>query len=465
MQSKQSISTHHIQPKITIILLGELHRDPANTYFIKKYLEQLKGTNIPVMFLHEGASDETPEMIIKGNSNVVTVNNFLLQKNSSLSMLAKGNKEVSNLKLEYFKLQDRNLLKKAIIETIPQFSNPSHEAELERTALQLLQCLSYPQRIAMFKTIQDKKIPAYGLEATAKERESIINKIYRDKSNTTYVSYEEERINTMADNLLRYIQSFKEQGGVVLSLIGANHIQNLTRIIQDKLNQNKLTYAQIIPITLFSPYTIDGIESHKATLREAALYTEYKPHTQIICTEGSVKGTFSSPELDKIVLEATQVLLPVSLKKFTIPKPLTVTDQQAQVELVEMLGGKIEQETSKYRLISIDSNILKKPQRELLGIGRVRVTLASKSEDAQMQLKLLKQDKMITIEKEGDKFLLTYPNAKSSFVESVILNYDNFIRDLNEKTTQLAEKIQAKGWQAFLKLQEKIKINFCPKQK
>ncbi len=425
--------------KVSIVCIGELHRDPATKWFITKYLNDLHEASIPTIFLHESGCDETPEMVISGNQNVMLVNNALLQhsllkQDGFLQKLIKQNKVSSDLHRDHFVLKDLGWFEGSVRYCMPSLPDNS----VHHTTQQLLQYASFSTGIPLFEMVMTKKIPAFGIEMSSKERDLEVQKILSSKD--YYMIREKSRMETMAHNTLEHANSLKN-GGVIFCLIGANHVVNFASYLTD---MNKNQDIKITSIRLFSNYAVDGIESSDKIATQSSqtldkrifdISKQMKCH-KIICAENPKNGDFISKELDALIDDAVKY-------------NTSIESKQSEIVLAKMTK------------FAIDSIKLKKEQRDILGIDRVKATLLDR-QTAKDQLALLSSAKAITIEKsEGDALLLTYPENMKDFVKSVVMDYKNFRKELEDRIKKFEEQLgkskEDKGWKGFVCLQEKIK--------
>ncbi len=120
--------------------------------------------------------------------------------------------------------------------------------------------------------------------------------------------------------------------------------------------------------------------------------------------------------------------------------------------------------TTDGELMQLASRVLGMPpcrHRIMLGIERCLVTFNKQT--AKAQLNILANDKTVTIEEDetGNKFTMTCPANRHSFVNSVVLHYEESKARLDGLTEEFYSRFTScgsgNGWQYFLKLQKKSK--------
>ncbi len=412
---------------ISIIITGEIHRDPAIMQMLKANAEKINGLKIPLIFCEEDSQECTIDTRIDGNRTFIKQNTAILTLRPQLRDLLK----ISTSGRKYFPLSAIN----QIHETLAQTFSPQSSRSI---ANGLIRMARWEESLALSLSLKHMSIPYFALDLLNDKRQS--------NSCEEYLTLEQRRIECMTDGVItKGIADLVKQSsnGIIIIPCGMNHAHRLAANLQARIASNK-EFSKAVRIRLFtsiifSSYVQDGEQEHKHALQE----TRKKDSADILRLYDSIEckyvfatedehGTFACPAFDKTVDDAVRNVL----TRFSIPK-----FNQVKRQLIEDFGGRVSNLDKKGTAeIEVMSSKLKKDVREILGLDRKTVTLAYQAIEIDRLLTFIKGERAITLEaaQGKNKFLITYSLDRESFVMDTCMKW----RECEERLTTFKAKLE-----------------------
>jgi hypothetical protein len=374
---------------IHIVLLGEIHRDPASAYIARKLLNSALNREQPVIFADENVASSTVESKLIGNQNFIEFNSKLIKSLGLEPLLS------TDLFRPYFKYSCYDYL-------VERLSSICSGDSIENIAQGLIKHAVWSERVSLWKFLKEKNIVNYSFDAN----EACLAAVA--KSRFEFFNQEKNRIKLMASNIIKATETHLPDGGIVIVQGGVNHTPNLLAAIKAYWRDKKQPGVELIiqAFRLFSPYVSDGLIQHNQCiidLREAlsgeinAFYsTEATPIEEV--SENSQDGSFNSRILDELGNE------------FYSTYQISNMNAQKREQINQLFGRIVNQNPDGYAIVEIHSAYLVASIRQILGIERYQVSFSSQTKE---RLDYLKSHcSKITIEsKPNNKFLITFPQS------------------------------------------------------
>lgn len=245
---------HSEKQKITVIFIGENHKDPAPMGLTRQYMRELYDAGIDQMRCAEHPFDLSFEDQTKVINQWVMLNNNLLEY-----------KEISNLAIHNkcafasFNEQDDKIIQ------ILGIIFPHLDKKLHHSAMLQLCKYSYLQEVSLLnQQHSDLKLPYQGIERAKNECLDLSRKVRINPD--MLFEYEKVRIEAMTKNIVeKALPKFKNTGGVIWINTGLCHTLNLATSIHHHIAKNLLNHEysfQMIAAICYSAYVRDAIESN-----------------------------------------------------------------------------------------------------------------------------------------------------------------------------------------------------------
>lgn len=400
--------------KISILFAGYIHRDPATIVMLSELMKAYHAQGIKVVFCEEDNSDMTLTEKLHGNQVGVRNSEILLRNPSVQKYLNKS----PNLHYTYFNVADTENLMQAVAKVMPGIPY----IHLDSHVTCLLRKNTYTESVEMTKIMLELNIPYFGVELDKATNEKMRHEISHH-GDAAYLLQEATRINAMTANILKMpIAALQGNDGVIIMKGGANHTHRLAANVLKAIEANKELQQnidfQIVPVTLFSPYVVDGIWGHEEAIKltrqndpvDILPYYTRLPISRIIFEE--TKGQFHSADFEKL---NEKIMTHVSGKsKFVIQ-----AWDESKAKLISDHGGEVVLVQGAKAIVKINSQVLKKPLRDLLGLDRSLITLKGDVED---KLKALKAIPGITIERKFtlNQYIVTFAKEQLVLVQNIV---------------------------------------------
>ncbi|AZL15267.1 hypothetical protein [Rickettsiales endosymbiont of Stachyamoeba lipophora] len=305
------------KPKISIVILGKIHRDPMANAVAEELVGKLANQQIPIVFCTEKEHNPNLPELLAHLSNQIPLTEEYIKKND----LQKFFETRHGLKLPFVSLENQLRLLKEL-EKMPNSSSFSPSK-----SLQDIICIeSTKKNLSLLKIIKELKVPYIG-----------IDKDYHLVHSSTPEDHEIElkRINNMVTGVTQ--QAFKEydngskliicQGGIIHT---HRFAASLMAFIQD--NPNLPFDIAIYPVTIHSEYVQDQIPGTKEVIFSMQqndsqvlklLYRQMNAR-EIFFEEDQVTGTFKSVEFDMLISQAINHVKGLSLTVSPAPQNVHV---------------------------------------------------------------------------------------------------------------------------------------------
>lgn len=400
-----------------IIFVGESHRDPAAVGLIKHYIEKFHQAGIPQIFCAELPHDRSLKSKNDIESKTAETNSSYVDFFSSLA------ERKQSLIFPYFSIKTAEKMK-SILQSHLHLSNE----DSSNTSDLVMFYLNTLENLQLNKLLNKLQIPYQGIEQKVSEYSKFNQEVtsLSTKSNHLIIQNEKERIEGMVQRLFEQaLPLLNNNHGIVWVNSGATHIQNLAAVTLKYIQENSLNLGRsftMLPIACFSEYgdteednLIDNISLMRKPFNNtkyADLYNKLAFH-MVTDVKEEGKHQYKSKKFSELMDFAK-----ASFQKSNI---FHIPEWNAEKQLVvEKNRGKVLNAGQNHATISIASEILLNPLREVLGIDRSLITI-SPAYFAQTKT-LLENEPTITVEPLPNpiKLLVTYPKAQEKFVASVV---------------------------------------------
>jgi hypothetical protein len=287
--------------KISIVILGNIHRDPAPLILMRDLLPSLHQKKIPCVHCEEDHADQTLDNKLIGNSKFLEQNEALFKIPAIHNLLTKK----KTLTRTYLPLDCRHELEKIIASATLLPKN-----EVNSLVWSLLHNNAYIEHLKLAQLEKTLGISYCGIEMSLQEQKKMQ---YETQNNNMYALWENKRIDIMVNNIFAKGCAQLAGDGIIFITCGINHAHRLAVALQLHYNKNpelKNKYGiKIFPLKFFSPYVTDGIESHKAAVAITKQYDSAEvlksydliPCYEIMCTEQG--DTFTSAQWNNISIK------------------------------------------------------------------------------------------------------------------------------------------------------------------
>jgi hypothetical protein len=364
---------------IHIVLLGEIHRDPASAYLVRQLLSSAQERQQPVIFADEDTITSTIDHKRQGNQEFIEINNRLIKQFSLESLLS------HDLTRPYFQLSCRQ----EIIERLMQW----YSKEMAQSATDgLMRHACWSELISLWEFLEKKNIPNCPFDADERSR------VIARKNYTDFFGQEAFRIEQMTINLMTAIKNYLPQGGMIVVLGGVNHTPNLLAALKAYWQENKQPDYELIlqAARLFSPYVLDGLPPHQkyiSHLRQvlsAKIGTFYNLEATPVekISENAQDGTFNSMLLERLS------------KNFYTTYQIANYNAQKRQQIRDLFGHIVSETSDGYLTALIHSAYLVAPIRKQLGLERYRLSFKNHINERLIYLK--ENCPNLTIESESE---------------------------------------------------------------
>ena len=240
--------------KISVIFVGENHKDPAPMGLTRQYMRELYTSNIDQIRCTEHPFDLTFEAQAKIINQWVMLNNNLLEI-EAINQLAIHNK----CAFPFFNEQDDKILQ--IIGNI----FPHLEKKLHQSAMRQLYKYLYLQEVSFLnQQHSDLGLPYQGIERAQNECVDLSRKVMINPD--ILFQYEKIRIEAMTKNIVdKALPKLKNNGGVMWINTGLCHTLNLATSLHHHIVKNLLNHEysfQMIATICYSSYVQNSIKSN-----------------------------------------------------------------------------------------------------------------------------------------------------------------------------------------------------------
>ncbi|AZL15268.1 hypothetical protein [Rickettsiales endosymbiont of Stachyamoeba lipophora] len=421
---------------LSIILMGEICRDIAPHAVAENTIKQLHNLSIPIVYCNEASSELTAKDIYDtyiNTNHFKDLEAFIKNNNLQKYIISKPNLYYSYLPFEnHIKISEE--LRKAY-PTAPQGLLPQLETGIQRLE-------SDKKQVKLLETIISLKIPYIGIDDDVEEAH---------KHGTYDSSLELKRINNMIKGIYdRGIKQLNNNSGIIICQIGINHVGRLAASFTDYLKQhpNQKYNIQLLPIYISSPYVEDQIAHHKDFITETKredsqvlqLLYQQVDVTECVFQEDAKTGNFSCQEYDQIIEQAIKHAK--GKTQFFIPDL-----NETKLALIKSLNGEIIliNERDNSGRILIDSAVLKKEQREKLGIDRKLMRGSGAS--FELRRSFLASFTEISVENtmNANEIIITFPNSRAELIDKVHKQWDLVIKEHEDIIKSLASKVSARS--------------------
>ncbi len=404
------------------IFVGEAHCDPAPVGLIKQYIKKFHQEGIPQIFCAEHPHNETFE---ETKVNEQEIANEISKYVDFFKYLAKNNPELA---FPYFTSEDKHKIEFKLFEA---GINVGIEREgCADVAVQIVNYIHNLENLQLNQVLSDLQIPFQGIELESSEHDEFYMKLITtptSDSNNLAISNEKYRIEAMVQKLFeKALPLLKENNGIVWVNCGALHIHNLAVVTLKHIQENLLTINNsytLLPITCYSEY---GKEQYKDAIilrqlfqmRASFKQTKYSslfekiPYYVVENVQEEQMHSYQSKKFDELMSYAKGSFQKTNcyyIPEWNIEKEKIVKEFQGIIQSVEGNNA----------IISIVSEILLQPLREVLGIDRKKITIKKSFTEKRT---LLEEQPTITVEAlpSPNQLLITFPMSKHNFVKSVV---------------------------------------------
>jgi len=422
--------------RYSIVLLGELHRDPMRSVVLVKLFAALQGLGIVVSCLEEDSEQQTLENRLKG---------LLALKDRCQSFIPKFGlnpwlKKDPHLQYPYFKLQDLD----KIIEVCSQHL-AAPKAVVAQVASEFHRVARYSEEIKFTEFMIKANIPYAGIDSN--KALGRVWSLYEGEQK--YWSAEHARTYNMARKILNFACQSMPKGGVIGVPLGMNHAKRVAAMLELLTSEKGEFYTQgdflIQTRNLFSPYSMDGEENYQLIeqdglkLDPAEIIQMYPAldFQNVYCHEDpknhSLQEDFTRDLIQKIQAH---------LKGYSYSISYFGKDHEHKKALVEeKLKGEILASHQNHSMqVILDPELLVKAVRAQLGLERKKIDLKKHAADI---LVFLRSHKRVTLEKifPPAKWYVTYPVVLKDRIEKALLNWENF-KEEEKQLSVASQRIQ-----------------------
>ncbi|MEI6094358.1 MAG: hypothetical protein WCR08_02655 [Gammaproteobacteria bacterium] len=260
---------------ISLILWGHTHRCPLAHQHMTELLGQLHAARIPMVYCDEEYYELTIDKKVDSYRTLVS---FL--KQLPLDSVLRKEKTLAH---EHFVLADA----KVISELLQKLFLLEDQSGNQLTSMtnQVLRYAGLLELAKLSEQIKKLNIPYVGIDCDYEQHK----KIYRDlHDNDAYMKAEQIRTDAMTNAIIDSALSQLPHGGILLAMIGNNHVHRLGANLWRQLQLTPDSSIKIFPLKLFSPYVEDGIASHKIVeveTRKMDLINKQQIYDSIVCQE------------------------------------------------------------------------------------------------------------------------------------------------------------------------------------
>ncbi len=236
--------------RITIVILGEIHRDPAPPKLLMEHMDLIRSAKIPMVYCYESPHDNKLEEEIERHQSSIAGNAHVL-KIPAIRTLLKEHKESG---VQYFEIADLPKIEKILASIRPDLE----DHVIHVTGASAISNNSHKSRLDLLKKIKHDGVAYFAIDCNKRETQAVQNNLELWQPNETY------RMMQMTDQLFdTVIPRLKDNGGVIFISIGMLHVHRLTAHIMTKLATGCCATHTIIvqPTIMFSPLVEDAREA------------------------------------------------------------------------------------------------------------------------------------------------------------------------------------------------------------
>ena len=300
--------------KISIIIVGASHRDPAPVRLLKRHLYLLNQVHhIPVVHCEEIPCDQS----------LITVKT-LDEKNLALHQAMLQQKPLANLlrhdpqhKKPYFVASQIAQASNAIVPILKTMGLTNlTPAQIRNIAQLVLNYLATKERVELFTMLQNYNLPYQGIERQTITNVAFARRAAAQQSNAFFNSQENTRIGHMTARISQdAIAKLNGKSGVITCSIGFLHTQRLAAHLRQWAQQASCPYdIEVVPMCCYSGYSEDAVPhflelmSDQRAKDSASIQQCYKTfHTPLVQIDESLdNGSFSSDAFDQVISLAMQ---------------------------------------------------------------------------------------------------------------------------------------------------------------
>ena len=353
---------------ITLFLIGQIHRDPAAKILINENIKRLIAANIPVAYCAAENLEQTLDISIGNVQKCIAEIDKLLTYKTINQLLCRDPEH----KKPYFKISQHDELGHAITRSLPR-TNPQVLNVLQQRIMYLNM---YPAELMLLKSLRDKKIPYFAIDQSESQKMRYIEEMRTRKNLPQQEVIRAQHMATQLRN--RVVPTLAETGGVIIATAGTLDTHRIAAIFLQEMKKNPLDAVQVVtlPISVFSPYSIDGRDRLLSTIYQMSLTDTSdvrELYSALNIQEANAIETgedqFKCEQFDKLfgfAMEAHQQ----QLCRVSIP----IMDEKKQRALLA-LGVILQTQTAEFTSIQISSAWLLQYSRELLDIKKVKLSL------------------------------------------------------------------------------------------
>jgi hypothetical protein len=268
--------------KKAVIIIGEVHRDPAPVAIIEQFLDNLKAKSVGPAIYCEMPSNVTPELYYENILATIPPVERMIKGYFQKFFIAK-----ESLRLTYTPIEKQVGLKQAISSIIKD------ETQATQAFTSLIRINTYKQELSLYKKIINSNIPYKGIDdGISYDHKDMLK---RDKN--------------MAQTIYNNMIKSDKECNVVICQVGILHVHRVTgfleKIIENSLNKN----IKLFPMMLHSHYVDDEIphdmqkinEYKQEVSKELGSFFDKTSILDILVEENPTTGEFVTNQASEIL--------------------------------------------------------------------------------------------------------------------------------------------------------------------